>query len=149
VFLGLPRDKRLIATYLQVISARAAGSEMMQPSEGQERPKRDRTVSRHGFRRIFGQFNFSASEGCAMGIHAISFPRVTPRRESSIYPLCLTIVALTAISPMYSMLARPALPLASQPTVKSAAGPVRHTYTDRQFAGGESECPAPDTDVSE
>ncbi len=84
-----------------------------------------------------------------MAIHAISHSTVTPRRESSIYPLCLTIVALAALSPMCSMMARPAIPLASPPTVNLAAEPVWHPSTDGQSAEGESECPAPQTDVSE
>ena len=85
-----------------------------------------------------------------MGIHAISFPRVTPRRElCCIFPLCLTIVAVAALSPMYSMLARRGLSLGSPPIVNLEPEPVRHTHTDSQFADGEGECPAPETDASE
>ncbi len=79
-----------------------------------------------------------------MGIHAISHATVKPRHELSIFPLCLTAVALAALSPMFSMLAHPTLP-----TFKLVPEPVRRGYTDGQFTEDVIECLAPETDISE
>ena len=69
-----------------------------------------------------------------MGIHAISHPAGKSRHELSIFPLCLTVVALSACPSTFSMLAR--APFA--PTSVSAAGALAESaardYTGGQFA---------------
>jgi hypothetical protein len=68
-----------------------------------------------------------------MGMHAISQPVAHPRRESSVFPVCVTAVALAALSPTLSILTGAAVERRSVSTIRAVAEPAPRHYTVDQI----------------
>jgi hypothetical protein len=71
-----------------------------------------------------------------------------PKHAAGIFPVCLTAVALAALSPTFSMLARATLVVASLSAVNLPSKSLGVEYTDEQIDAGVGACTAPESDLS-
>ncbi len=84
-----------------------------------------------------------------MGTGAISGSAPHAKGAASIFPVCVTAVALAALSPTFSMLARATQVVGSLSAVKLTPEALELGYTDEQLSEDVVECMAPGCDLSE